>query len=78
VPAPTPTKQRAAAAAPPAAEAAAPVDRWTRRKEEMSRCTREDFIARVICGQRVRFRYCDGYWGKVPACPGSPAPERGQ
>ncbi len=75
---PTPPKQRAVAPAPPAATAAAPVDRWTRMNDEMSRCTREDFIARVICGQRVRFRYCDGYWGKVPACPGNPAPERGQ
>lgn len=58
---------------------AAPVsDRWARMDHELSQCTREDFIARVVCGQRVRFRYCAGYWGKVPACPGSPAVERGQ
>jgi hypothetical protein len=57
----------------------APVsDRWTRMNEEMSRCTREDFITRVICSQRVRFRYCEGYWGKVEQCPASPPPERGQ
>ena len=53
-------------------------DRWKRLDDDLSRCTREDFIARVICGQRVRFRYCDGYWGKVPQCPGNPTPERGQ
>jgi zinc ribbon protein len=77
-PAPAPpTKHVAAAAATPAL--AAPVsDRWTRMEHEMSQCTREDFIARVICSQRVRFRYCDGYWGKVAACPGSSALERGQ
>lgn len=57
---------------------ARPRDRWTRMDDELSRCTREDFIARVVCGQRVRFRYCDGYWGKVSQCPGSPAPEHGQ
>jgi len=61
-----------------AAPAAPVVDRWTRMADELSRCTREDFIARVICDQRVRFRYCGNYWGKVPQCPGSPAPERGQ
>ena len=67
------------AAAPAPARAAPPADRWTRMEDELSRCTREDFITRVICGQRVRFRYCDGYWGKAPQCPASAPPaERGQ
>jgi len=68
-------------APPPVAAAprkAPPVDRWAQMSEELSRCTREDFIARVICDQRVRFRYCDGYWGKVAQCPGNPVPDRGQ
>jgi hypothetical protein len=52
------------------------VDRWAQMAEELSRCTREDFISRVICDQRVRFRYCDGYWGKTPQCPGNPVPDR--
>ena len=85
---PAPQAPAADAPAPPIARApeiaAAPsasapvVDRWTRMTDELSRCTREDFIARVICDQRVRFRYCNGYWGRVPQCPGSPTPERGQ
>lgn len=70
-----PAKPKVAAVAPAASHVA---DRWRRLDDELSKCTREDFITRVICSQRVRFRYCDGYWGKVPACPGSPAPERGQ
>jgi len=54
-------------------------DRWQRLDEEIAQCTRADFITRVICGQRARFRYCDGYWGKVPQCPGSPSTtDRGQ
>ena len=77
---------RAPAIAPPPAKApavavgpsAAPVDRWAKMNDELSRCTRSDFIARVVCDQRVRFRYCAGYWGKVAQCPGNPAPERGQ
>ena len=75
-PEPPPVRAPQVAAAP--APQAPVVDRWTRMTDELSRCTREDFIARVICDQRVRFRYCDGYWGRVPQCPGNPAPERGQ
>ena len=70
-----------APAPPPVAAAprkAPPADRWAQMNEELSRCTREDFIARVICDQRVRFRYCDGYWGKTAQCPGNPVPDRGQ
>ncbi|HEX8740598.1 MAG TPA: hypothetical protein VF925_10690 [Casimicrobiaceae bacterium] len=71
--------------APPAAEAPAkrltaaavsaprPDDHWTQMNNDLSRCTREDFINRVICDQRVRIRYCDGYWGKVAQCPVSPS-----
>jgi hypothetical protein len=78
-PAASPPPPAPVARAPVAAPSALPIhDRWARMNEELSRCTREDFIARVICGQRVRFRYCEGYWGKVEACPASPAPERGQ
>ncbi len=79
-----PATSETVAPAPPArASVAVPapapvIDRWARMNDEMSRCTREDFISRVICSQRVRFRYCDGYWGKVAQCPASPAPERGQ
>ena len=28
-----------------------------------------NFIERIACGQRARFRYCEGYWGRVPECP---------
>ncbi|HET8877771.1 MAG TPA: zinc-ribbon domain-containing protein [Casimicrobiaceae bacterium] len=86
-PTPPPAEPAAAPAPPPIAQArsAAPAratqrvaDHWQHLDDELSRCTREDFITRVICGQRARFRYCDGYWGKVPQCPGNPLPERGQ
>ena len=88
--APKPSPPSAPVAVPPPAPApippqvtaaprkAPPVDRWAQMSEELSRCTREDFIARVICDQRVRFRYCDGYWGKTAQCPGNPVPDRGQ
>jgi hypothetical protein len=84
---PTPPVRQPGAAPAPVAEArsvapthaaARVTDRWQNLDNEISRCTREDFITRVICGQRARFRYCDGYWGKVAQCPGNPAVERGQ
>ena len=84
-PAPAAETPKVVQAPPPVHRAAAPaatthaIDRWQRLDNELSRCTREDFITRVICGQRVRFRYCDGYWGKVPQCPGNTTtPDRGQ
>ena len=63
----------------PAAKAtpATPPDRWARMEADLAKCTREDFINRVICAQRVKFRYCGDYWGKVPQCPGSPASDHG-
>jgi hypothetical protein len=75
-PAPPPVAQARSVAPTHAAQRIA--DRWQRLDDEISRCTREDFITRVICGQRARFRYCDGYWGKVAQCPGNPVAERGQ
>ena len=87
-PAPAPSgaaAARAPASTPPStAVAAAPkaaspsVDPLARLREELASCTREDFIGRVVCGQRARFRHCEGYWGKVPECPGNPAPDHGQ
>ena len=74
-PAATAPSTTQAAASP---RTAAVPDPWARMREELATCTREDFITRVVCGQRVRFRYCANYWGKVPECPGNPAPEHGQ
>jgi hypothetical protein len=45
-----------------------PEDRWQALDQALANCG-GNFIARVICGQRARFRYCDGYWGRVPQCP---------
>lgn len=71
-------KAKALAPAGTTAPAPAPMpDRWARMEEDMAKCTREDFINRVICAQRVKFRYCGGYWGKVPQCPGSPPSDNG-
>ncbi len=88
--APTPTVQPPAAPAQvaprptpvptarPPAPAPVPTDRWAQMGDELKRCSREDFINRVVCDQRVRLRFCDGYWGRVAQCPGTANADHGQ
>jgi hypothetical protein len=47
-----------------------PPDRWQSMLEEIARCPRDNFFVGVVCEQRVRLRYCDGYWGRVSHCAG--------
>jgi hypothetical protein len=44
-------------------------DRWQAMSVELARCSRENFIAGVLCDERARWQYCEGYWGQVPQCP---------
>jgi hypothetical protein len=78
--APTPAAQAAGVVAPaaPAAAAATPApapapdaERWAQMTGEMSRCSRDSLVPRQQCERRIRARYCDGWWGTVPACPAS-------
>ena len=47
---------------------AAPGDRLQALDAALAQCG-GNFIERIVCGQRARFRYCDGYWGRVAQCP---------
>ena len=42
-------------------------DRWQVMNEDLGRCG-GDLIARIVCHQRVRGHFCEGYWGEVPEC----------
>ena len=70
-----PAKVAAAAFAPP--EPARP-DRWQLLHDALAQCTRENFLARVVCEQRERLKYCEGYWGQVPQCPAEQPKEHAQ
>jgi len=61
---------------PPAPRPAS--DRWAQMSEDLAGCKGQDFINRLVCDQRVRARYCNGYWGKVAQCPGAPQADHGQ
>jgi hypothetical protein len=52
------------------AEPAVP-DRWQSMNEALARCSRENFLAGIVCGERARLQYCDGFWGQVPQCRGA-------
>lgn len=65
-PPPVPEKVAALPALPPPP---AP-DRWQTMRESIALCDREGLIGGIICGQKARIQYCEGYWGKVPQCPG--------
>ena len=62
---------------PPAREAPAP-DRWQVMADQVARCGRESFLAGVICEQRVRLKYCEGYWGVAAQCPSGVPNDHGQ
>jgi hypothetical protein len=72
-PLPPPAPVTAAAPAPPPQP-----DRWQEMSDALARCGQESFIGRVVCEQRVRLRYCDGYWGKVAQCPDAQNPNPGR
>lgn len=61
---------RAAGPRPASDEATTPEagDRnWTKMRAEMAACGKFN----IFCQEKVRWRYCNGMWGKVPDCPQS-------
>lgn len=66
--------------APVPAPAAAPLrpDRLQELDSALAGCARENFFGRVVCEQRARLQYCNGYWGKVAQCPDSQGPGPGK
>jgi hypothetical protein len=48
-------------------------DRWQTMRAALTECDSQGMLDGLICGQRVRIQYCDGYWGKVAQCPGATA-----
>src|SRR5581483_1012617 len=53
-------------------------DHWQGMANAIRACTREDFLGGVLCEQKVRIEYCEGYWGQVPECPGGVPNDHGQ
>jgi hypothetical protein len=67
--APEPEKPAPAPSPPPPAP-----DRWQTMRDAQAQCDRQGVIDGLICGQRVKMQYCDGYWGKVVQCQGANVP----
>ena len=64
--APEPEKPAPAPPPPPPAP-----DRWQTMRDAQAQCDRLGVFDGLVCGQRVKMQYCDGYWGKVPQCQGA-------
>lgn len=71
---PPPASVPVAAEPPPPAPAPAP-SRWDTMAAEMAGCQGKNFLARNLCENQVRSKFCGGYAGKVPQCPAAKAPE---
>ncbi len=54
-------------AAAPAPARVAP-DRWETMNAALAACSRETLFAGVMCTERVRYQFCEGFWGQVPQC----------
>jgi len=67
----TPVQTVARAPIPQEAPAA---DRWETMNGALANCSRENFLAGVVCTERVRLQYCEGFWGQVPHCRGATRP----
>jgi hypothetical protein len=77
-PAPLLEKLAARTAIAPVMEAPSPPPNpWQSMNDSLAQCN-GGLIDRVVCDLRVRQQYCDGYWGKVPQCPGGVATDHGQ
>jgi hypothetical protein len=71
-PAPAPEPAPAPRPAPP------PRDRWQLMADEIAQCGRDGFVSGVICEQKIRLRYCEGYWGQAAQCPSGIPNDHGQ
>ena len=48
--------------------------RWQSMDDAMAAC-RGGFFDRLLCRQKARIAFCDGYWGRVPECATAAATE---
>ncbi len=64
------------AAAPPPHRRRGPLDRMQLLTQAFSQCPQDGALARMVCEQKARIQYCDGYWGQAPLCPNG-VPDRG-
>lgn len=56
---------------------ARPPDRWGLMQASLAGCG-GDLVARVVCDQQVRRRFCEGHWGAAAECRSGVVNEHGQ
>ena len=73
---PVPATKRASVRQRPVSELQAP-EPWQAMHVSLARCG-GDLIARILCDQRVRRRFCEGHWGEAPECGSGVVNDHGQ
>jgi hypothetical protein len=61
----------ASVARAPVPEAPVVPDRWEAMNAALASCSGQNFLAGLVCSERARLQYCDGFWGAVPQCRGA-------
>lgn len=60
-----------------AANAVTVTDRWQAMRDAIAQCP-GGIIERIICDQRTRLHFCNGYWGRAAECPAGIPNDYGQ
>ena len=74
-PSPEPPPVPAVVALAPAPPAPRAPDRMQLLAQAFTQCPQDSMLPRMVCEQKARLQYCDGYWGQTPLCPNG-VPER--
>lgn len=80
VPQMNPTRVAVAAVAPAPARARedSRSDHWQRMAAAIRSCNGREFLGGLLCEQKVRIEYCEGWWGRAAECPNGLANDHGQ
>jgi hypothetical protein len=66
---PEPPPAPVVVAAAPALPAPRPPDRMQLLAQAFAQCPQDSLLPQMICEQKARIQYCDGYWGRTSLCP---------
>lgn len=51
-----------------------PPDRMQLLAQAFAQCPQDSVVPRMLCEQKARLQFCDGYWGQNPQCPDGAPP----
>lgn len=65
----TPRETRQPSKAAPTPESGQKESNWQAElRSELRRCAARSFLAKVMCDEKARWKYCEGRWNSIPEC----------